>query len=119
MNTDGDEHDGNGVPTAMHGVSQATKKIEQDSAAGEFLRQGKVGKKSRNNETEKKEKSTEGAEPRKSGGEGAKVGSARSRSAAPGRKRRARPNSAATPKTRSRRMESVARAFWWGNQRRR
>ena len=70
MNTNGDEHYGNGVPTAMHGVSQATKKIEQDSAAGEFLGQRKVGKKSRNNETEKKEKSAEGAEPRKSGGEG-------------------------------------------------
>lgn len=70
MNTNGNEHDGNGVPTAMHGVSQATKKIEQDSAAREFLGQGKVGEKSRNHETEKKEKSAEGAEPRKSGGEG-------------------------------------------------
>ena len=70
MNTNGDEHDGNGVPTAMHGVSQAAKKIEQDSAAREFLGQGKVGKKSRNHETEKKEKSAEGAEPRKSRGEG-------------------------------------------------
>jgi hypothetical protein len=67
---DGDENDGNSAPATVHGVSQATKKIEEDSAAGEFLGQGKVGKKSRDNETEKKEKRTEGAEPRKSGGEG-------------------------------------------------
>jgi len=67
---DGYENDGNGIPATVHGVSQATKKIEEDSAAGEFLGQGKIGKKSRNHETEKKEKRTEGAEPRKSGGEG-------------------------------------------------
>ena len=42
---------------------------------------------------------------------GAKVGSARRRSAVPGRKRRARPKRAATPKMRSRRMERAARAF--------
>ena len=70
MYADGDENDGNSVPAAVHGVAQASEKIEEDSAAREFLGQGKVGKKSRNNKTEKKEKSTEGAEPRESGGEG-------------------------------------------------
>jgi hypothetical protein len=67
---DGDKNDGNGIPATVHGVSQASEKIEEDSSTGKFLGQGKVGKKSRNNETEKKEKRTEGAEPRKSGGEG-------------------------------------------------
>ena len=72
--TDGDKNDGNSVPSAVNGVAQASEKVDEDSAAGEFLRQGKIGKKSRNDKTEKKEKSTEGAKPRKSGGEGGEGG---------------------------------------------